>query len=106
MQYKTIVLELLQECHPRLHERLRRERTLLWALNAYAAYLRARHHAWMEVLHTARPGSAPNQIASEALEMALAELEERLRHESSTDAAGSTPAEEAMAVPRRPTPPE
>jgi len=33
MRYKTIVLELLQEQYPKLHEKLRQERTLLQAMD-------------------------------------------------------------------------
>ncbi len=43
MHYKTIVLELLQEQYPALHEKLRKERTLLAALDDYAAALKCRH---------------------------------------------------------------
>ena len=41
MRYQTIVLELLQEEYPALHERLRVSRTLLTSLNTYAHTLGA-----------------------------------------------------------------
>jgi hypothetical protein len=77
MQYKTIVLELLQE-RKELHEQLRLTRRLLPAMETCAKELKARHEHWKDTLATATPGSDPSQISSEAMEMALAELEERL----------------------------
>ena len=48
----------------------------------YASELKASHEAWKETLAQARPGSDPSQIATEALELALQELEDRLPSES------------------------
>jgi hypothetical protein len=84
--YKTIVLELLQD-RPILHEQLRQSRTMLESLNHLAMALRACHNYWMNQLAAARPGSDPMQISSEALEMALQELQESLPP-------GSSPSEE------------
>lgn len=78
MQYKTIVLELLQQ-QTELHEQLRFTRRLLPTLETCSTELKASHEAWKETLSQAKPGSEPSQIASEALEMALQELEDRLR---------------------------
>jgi hypothetical protein len=50
-----------------------------------ARELNSGHEAWKKLLIQLRPASAPNQIASEALEMALKELQERLPSESPTD---------------------
>jgi hypothetical protein len=77
MQYKTIVLELLKE-RPELHEQLRLTRRLLPTLETCARELKASHETWKETLALANPGSDQSQIASEALEMALKELEDRL----------------------------
>jgi hypothetical protein len=77
MQYKTIVLELLQQRHE-MHDRLRRDRMLLRAMEHYVQELKQSHESWKERLEQARPGSHASQTASEALEMALAELEARL----------------------------
>jgi len=77
MQYKTIVLGLLEE-RPELHEQLRLTRRLLPTLETCARELKASHETWKETLAQAKPGSDPSQIASEALEMALRELEDRL----------------------------
>jgi len=84
MQYKTIVLELLKE-RTEFHEQLRLTRKLLPALETYAQELKTSHEAWKEVLTQARPDSDPSQIASEALEMALKDLEDRLPSGSPDD---------------------
>ncbi len=103
MQYKTIVLELLQQ-RPRMHDRLREERTLLPTMERYARELKASHEAWKERLLQERPGNEPSQIASEALEMALAELENRLPSDSPPNDQDPLSLDAAMAHLRRPTP--
>ena len=75
MQYKTIVLELLRE-RKELHEQLRLTRRLLPTMESLARDLKARHDHWRETLATQE--SDPIRISSEAMEMALAELEDRL----------------------------
>jgi hypothetical protein len=105
MQYKTIALELLRQ-RPELHDRLREERRLLAAVDRYSTELKSRHESWKEQLAQAKPGSHRNQIASEALEIALRELEDLLPPESSTDDAGPLSLDEAMAFLRRHTPSE
>jgi hypothetical protein len=77
MQYKTLVLQLLRQ-RRELHNQLKASRTLLQEVDRYALELKAGHEAWQANLSQARPDSDPSQIASEALEMALKELEERL----------------------------
>lgn len=77
MQYKTIVLELLKQ-QTEWHEQLRSTRQLLPTLERYALELKANHEACQEALSQSRPGSDPNQIASEALEIAIQELKDRL----------------------------
>ncbi len=77
MQYKTIILELLQQ-RPPMHEQLRTNRSLLQAVELYAAELRNSHEAWKEALHGAKADSDPSQIAGEALELALKEVEASL----------------------------
>ena len=77
MHYKTIVLELLQQ-HPELHRELVSSKTLLPTLDRYAADLKARHESWTRTLSRERPESAPTQIESEALELALQELRDAL----------------------------
>jgi hypothetical protein len=81
MQYKTIVLELLQQ-RPQIHDQLRKDRKLLPTVEMYARELKTSHEAWKETLGQERPGSDQSQIAFEALEMALKEMEDRLPNES------------------------
>ena len=84
MQYKTIVLEMLKE-RTELHEQLRLTRRLRPTLETCAKELKASHEAWKETLSQSNPGSDPSQISSEAMEMALRELAERLPSVSPQD---------------------
>lgn len=104
MQYKTMILELLQQ-RPEMHEQLRKERKLLTTLEYYSKALKQSHEAWKEQLASASPGSHPSQISSEALEMALKELEDRLPPVSPQDESGLPTLEQATAylVQLRPT---
>ena len=104
MQYKTIVLELLKE-RTEFHEQLRKERKLLPTLELYAKELRTSHQAWKELLTQMRPGSDQTQVASEALEIALKELEDRLPSESPPNESETLSLDAAMAFLRRHTPP-
>jgi hypothetical protein len=96
MQYKTIILELLQQ-RPEMHEQLRKNRKLLPALEFYAKELKTSHEAWKENLSKAKPDSDQSQIASEAMEMALKEMEDRLPSASPADAAEPLSLDGAMA---------
>jgi hypothetical protein len=102
MQYKTIVLELLKE-RTEFHEQLRKERKLLSTLELYAKELRTSHQAWEELLTQMRPGSDQTQVASEALEIALKELEDRLPSASRRDSEETVSLDAAMMFIRRPT---
>jgi hypothetical protein len=104
MQYKTIALGLIQE-QPALYERLRSSKRLLPAMDAYAIELKASHEAWKEQLGQARPVSDPSQIASEAMELATAELQDRLSSESPTDESEALSLDAAMNFLRRHSPP-
>jgi hypothetical protein len=107
MQYKTIVLELLQQ-RPEIHEQLRKDRKLLMTMESYARDLKSSHEAWKETLSQERPGSDPSQIASEAMELALKELalkelEDRLSAESLPNDSETLSLDAAMASIRKPT---
>jgi len=102
MQYKTIILELLQT-RPEMHDQLRKNRKLLSALESYAQELKTSHEAWKETLSQANPGSDQSQIASEAMEMACKEMEDRLPSASPLDAAEPLSLDGAMAFVRRHT---
>lgn len=75
--YKTIVMEILQD-RPNLHEQLRVRGTLLQSMEQLALALKACHQGWMIQLAETRPGGDPSQLSSEALELALQELQESL----------------------------
>jgi hypothetical protein len=104
MLYKTMVLEMLQQ-RPEMHDQLKQQRQLLAALELYANALKSRHDAWKERLWQARPESSESQVATEALELALQELEEALPSALPQDGSGSLSLDAAMAFLRRPTPP-
>jgi hypothetical protein len=76
MQYKTIVLALLQQ-RTEMHEQLRRERKLLTTLEIHARELKESHEGLKDLL-SAIPGYDPSQIRSIAMEMAIKQLEDRL----------------------------
>lgn len=82
MQYKTMVLELLQQ-RPRIHDRLRQQRMLLPMMEFYARELKDLHEGWTQHLAETNPDTGEGQIASQALEMALQELEGSLPGDSS-----------------------
>jgi hypothetical protein len=74
MQYKSIILELLQQ-RPQMYDQLRENHQLLKAVEAYASDLKRRHNAWKTYL--ARPEMVTDRslIASVAMELASEELE-------------------------------
>lgn len=87
MQYKTIVLSLLEQ-RPALYTRLRRQRRLLEALELYSADLKTRHEGWKTRLGRDAPESDDAQLSAEALEIALKELQEHLPAGSPADGSG------------------
>ena len=103
MQYKTIILALLEK-HLQLREELHKNQTLTTAIDNYVSELKDIHENWMVTLNEKRPGSDPAQISSEAMELALQDLENRLPSESPEEDEAVS-AEEAMTFLRRHTPP-
>jgi hypothetical protein len=104
MQYQTIALELLEH-RPEIYDQLRSKRMLLPTLDFYSWELKASHEVWKIRLSQERPGSNDSQIASEALEIALAELESSLPPAFPPDENGPLSLDAAMAFLRRHTPP-
>lgn len=102
MQYKTIVLEMLRQ-RTELHEQLRLTRRLLPTLETCSKELKASHEAWKETLSQTYPTSHPSQISSEALELALKELEDRLPSVSRPEEEDPLTLDQAMAYVRNPT---
>jgi hypothetical protein len=104
MLYKTMVLKLLQQ-HPKMYDQLLSSRTLLPRLEQLAGELKDSHQAWKERFWRARPGSDESQIASEAGEIALQELEASLPSESLLDEESPLSLDAAMAYIRGHMPP-
>jgi hypothetical protein len=96
MHYKTIILEMLEQ-RPRLREELRQSRKLLPTLEFHASELKDSHDDWKDRLQHAKPDGDPNQIASEAMELALKDLEDRLPSESNQDESEALSLDQAMA---------
>ena len=76
MQYKTLTLQLIR-AYPQIHNQLKTARAMLPTVDRLARELKTRHEELKSLLAQERPGS-DLQISSEALEIALKELEERL----------------------------
>jgi hypothetical protein len=102
--YKTIILELLHQ-NPAVWEELRTTRKLMPTLNSYAAELKAKHQARMESLRQIRPESAPSQLSSEAMELAIEDVKGSLPTESTPSEDEPLSLDAAMAYRRRHTPP-
>ena len=101
MHYKSIIHDLLHQ-RPQMHDQLRKSRKLLPTLEQYARELKNSHEAWKEMLLQLRPGSDKSQIASEAMEMAVKEMEDRLPSESPQDGSNPVVLDAAMLFVRRP----
>ena len=104
MLYKTICLQLLEQ-HPVLHEQLKSQRLLLPTLECLSKELKTSHEAWKEQLFQAKPDSDPSQIASEALEIALKDLEDALDFRLPSDERETLSLDAAMEFIRRRTSP-
>jgi hypothetical protein len=104
MQYKTIILELLQQ-QPEIHDQLRKERKLLMTMEHYATELKASHQAWTEFLSQLRPDSNRTLLSSEAMEFALKEMEDRLRSASQMEESARQFLDAAMLFIRKPRSP-
>ena len=96
MQYKTIILGMLEQ-RPQMREELRQSRKLLPRLDLHARELKESHDAWKERLQQANPQSDPSQIASEAMELALKDMEDRLPSGSSQNESEVLSLDQAMA---------
>ena len=99
--YKTIILEMLRS-HRELAHQLKTERRQLEVVIKLAEELKQIHSDLQAQLTAARPNSDPSQIASEALEMAMKQIEDGLNANSETDSPPSL--DGAMAYLKRHTP--
>jgi hypothetical protein len=96
MHYKTIILEMLEQ-RPRMREELRQSRKLLPTLEFYASELKDSHEDWKDRLLQTKPESDPSQIASQAMELALKDLQDRLLSESNQPESETLSLDQAMA---------
>ena len=96
MHYKTIILELLEQ-RPKLREELRQSRKLLPTLEFYASELRDSHEEWKGRLLEAKPDSDPSQIASQAMELALKDLQDHLPSKSNQEESETLSLDQTMA---------
>jgi hypothetical protein len=78
-------------------------RKLIPAMELYAKELKSSHEAWKETLSEAKPENDQNQIANEAMEMALKEMEDRLPTASPTEGTEPLSLDGAMAFIRNRT---
>jgi hypothetical protein len=76
MNYKTIILEMLQ-AQTDTHERLRQRRELLSTTNRLAVELRESHGAYLESLKKQNPKTDIRVLSSMAMESAVAEMAAR-----------------------------
>ena len=96
MHYKTILMGLLEQ-YPELQNELRAKRLLLTSLNSYARELRTSHKAWKECLHRIWPDKSESAIASDALEIALREMEHSLLTKTQPEDCSQLSLKDAMA---------
>jgi hypothetical protein len=104
MLYKTMVLELLEQ-RPEMYEQLRRQKMLLPTMDFYANELKGLHEGWKQHLAETRPASDESQIASQALDLALNELEVCLPGDSSPQDEDRPTLDDLMTFLRAHTPP-
>ena len=81
MQYKTIAMELIEQ-RPQMHEKLKRERKLLSTMETIARELKASHEEISRDLASEQPQMEASLISSQAMEMAISELTDRLPPEN------------------------
>ena len=105
MHYKMIVLELLENTVPEIHEKLRSKRLVLQTMERYAEELKICHDDRKTDLWRRKPHSDEIQINSEALELAMADIQSSLLQEFRVEETETLPLDGAMEFHRRHTPP-
>ncbi len=104
MQYKTIVLQMIQD-RPEMHEYLRSQKILLPVMEQLAFRVMIIHQGWIQKLLREKPGGSKMLIEALATEIALKELEEMLLPASPDSAEEPPSLDSAMAFLRNHTPP-
>ncbi len=105
MRYKSIVLQLLEQ-YPEFHQQLRSRHMLLPTMEQLARELKTCHEVWKDTLSQRYRDSDPSQIASEAMEIAFKELEDRLSCAFPPEDSEALSLDAAMAFLRNHTPPK
>src|SRR5262249_35850751 len=82
-------------------DRLRSSNRLLTAMESYARDLKAAHEAWKQAIARKRPDSDSSHIASEAMELAIDDLQARLHSASPKAGAELIPIDALMSHARR-----
>ena len=77
MQYKTMILEMLRQ-RPRLHRRLKARHAMQETIDLYATELKTNHLALIKSLSQERATIDSSQLSSEALEIAIKDMQERI----------------------------
>ncbi len=103
--YKSLTLQLLRQ-HPQIYHHLKQARKVPPTLDHYSRELKRSHKVWQDSLSESRPGSDPSQIAAEAMELALSDLEDRLHSEILPDGSESLTLDAAIDYLRNPSQPE
>ena len=96
MQYKTIILELIQQ-NETLHDRLRSNRSLLATVDRLAAQLKADHETYLNQMTMQEPTASRPVVSQQAFEMAIKEAQERLMAENRPSGATGLEAEPVSA---------
>ena len=96
MQYKTIVMELLEQ-NPELHNHLKQNRKLLETIDAMALELKWNHEQMIAELAEQQPDVAYSVTCSQATEIAIAELQQRLAPTSDHETDEAMSLEQIMA---------
>lgn len=84
MQYKTIVMDLIQQ-NRALHDEWVRNRRLLSETTRLATQLRSDHLNLVEQFQQQFPETAESLLSSQALEIVTSQLQADLQHASASD---------------------
>ena len=97
MQYKTIVLELLEQS-PGLSRELRRNDALLSTMNQLAVSFRDLHLRLLDQLTSSQPELDENQLKYQAMEVATEQMQEMIGQAEQLLSNGSVSAEACLVL--------
>lgn len=96
MQYKTIVMELLEQ-NSELHNHLKQNRILLETIDVMALELKSSHEQTITELAAQQPDVPYSVICSQATEIAIVELQQRLAPTSDDETGEAMSLDQIMA---------